>query len=134
MTRVLVFGAHGQIARVAIDLFLDETDAELTLYLRNAERLGHLLGNDRVRLIEGDAVDRVAVEAAMEGQDVVYANLSGRMGEQARVIVASMEQQGLKRLIYISSELFSVGFSWGKAFYRVGRWRRKQEVPDESRT
>lgn len=41
MTKVLIFGAHGQIARVTTELFLDKTDAHLTLYLRNAGRLGH---------------------------------------------------------------------------------------------
>lgn len=77
MTSVLVLGAHGQIARVATKLFLEETDVELTLYLRGAERLDHLRGNNRVRIVEGDVLDREAVEAAMAGQDVVYANLSG---------------------------------------------------------
>ena len=32
MIMILILGAHGQIARVATDLFLNETDAELTLY------------------------------------------------------------------------------------------------------
>ena len=36
MTRVLILGAYGQIARVATRLFLEQTD---TLYLRNAKRL-----------------------------------------------------------------------------------------------
>ena len=36
---VLILGAHGQIARVATDLFLKQTDAYLRLYLRNARRL-----------------------------------------------------------------------------------------------
>jgi hypothetical protein len=36
---VLILGANVQIARVAIDLFLKQTDARLTLYLRKAMRL-----------------------------------------------------------------------------------------------
>ena len=39
----------------------------------------------------------------MAGQDVVYANLSGTMGAQARVIVRTMERLGLERLIFVSS-------------------------------
>ncbi|WP_208718834.1 hypothetical protein [Corallococcus sicarius] len=35
MRNVLILGAGGQIARVAMDLFLKTTDARLTLYLRN---------------------------------------------------------------------------------------------------
>ena len=77
MTNILILGAHGQIARVATDLFLKHTDARLTLYLRNARRLklsGHA---DRVRVVEGDVLDTKTLEAAMAGQDVVYANLAG---------------------------------------------------------
>ncbi|WP_255259632.1 NAD(P)H-binding protein [Lentibacillus sp. CBA3610] len=55
MTHVLILGANGQIARYAIDLFLNEADVHLTLYLRNVDRLGKL-GSDRVRIIEGDSL------------------------------------------------------------------------------
>ena len=39
MRKVLILGANGQVARYAIDLFLKNTDARLTLYLRTARRL-----------------------------------------------------------------------------------------------
>jgi saccharopine dehydrogenase-like NADP-dependent oxidoreductase len=39
MTNILILGAHGQIARVATDLLLKQTDVRLTLYLRNARGL-----------------------------------------------------------------------------------------------
>jgi uncharacterized protein YbjT (DUF2867 family) len=39
----------------------------------------------------------------MQGQDVVYANLSGTMAQQADVIVRAMQATGVKRLIFISS-------------------------------
>ena len=101
MTNILILGAHGQIARVATDLFLSRTDARLALYLRNVRRLklsGHA---DRVRAVEGDVLDTTKLEAA--GQDVVYANLAGQLEQQARCIVQAMEKTGLKRLIFISS-------------------------------
>jgi len=103
MTNILILGAHGQIARVATDLFLKRTGAWLTLYLRNARRLklsGHA---DRVRVVEGDVLDTKTLEAAMAGQDVVYANLAGQLEQQAGCIVKIMEKTGLKRLIFISS-------------------------------
>jgi uncharacterized protein YbjT (DUF2867 family) len=103
MINILILGAHGQIARVATDLFLKRTDARLTLYLRNSRRLklsGHA---DRVRVVEGDVLDTKTLEAAMAGQDVVYANLAGQLEQQARCIVKAMEKTGLKRLIFISS-------------------------------
>lgn len=103
MTHVLILGANGQIARVATDLFLRRTDANLTLYLRNAKRLKYSGPADRVRVVEGDVFDRKTLEAAMAGQDVVYANLAGALEQQARTIVRAMEDTGLKRLIFISS-------------------------------
>ena len=103
MTNVLVLGAHGQIARVATDLFLKQTDARLTLYLRNASRLKLTGHADRVRVVEGDVLDAKALESVMAGQDVVYANLAGQLEQQARCIVKAMEKTGLKRLIFISS-------------------------------
>jgi uncharacterized protein YbjT (DUF2867 family) len=103
MTKILILGAHGQIARVATDLFLKHTDARLTLYLRNARRLKISSHADRVRVVEGDVLDAEALESAMSGQDVVYANLAGQLQHQARCIVDSMKKTGLKRLIFISS-------------------------------
>ena len=103
MTNVLILGAHGQIARVATDLFLKQTDARLTLYLRNARRLKLTGHADRVRVVEGDVLDAKALESVMAGQDVVYANLAGQLEQQARCIVKAMERTGLKRLIFVSS-------------------------------
>jgi uncharacterized protein YbjT (DUF2867 family) len=54
-------------------------------------------------VIEGDVLDLKSLEAAMPGQDVVYANLSGQMEQLARNIVKAMDAHGVKRLIFISS-------------------------------
>jgi uncharacterized protein YbjT (DUF2867 family) len=103
MQNVLVLGAHGRIARVATDLFLHATDAHLTLYLRNAKRLHGLGHADRVRIVEGDVLDRKRLASAMAGQTVVYANLSGPMERQAAGIIAAMKAAAIKRLIFVSS-------------------------------
>jgi uncharacterized protein YbjT (DUF2867 family) len=103
MTEVLILGAYGQIARIATDLFLKKTDAQLSLYLRNAKRLKHLGHGDRVRVMEGDVLDEKILREAMAGQDVVYANLSGSLEQQALRIVEAMKATGVKRLIFISS-------------------------------
>ncbi|MDM0050443.1 NAD(P)H-binding protein [Variovorax sp. J22R115] len=102
MTNILIVGANGQLARHTTARFLAETDARLTLFLRRAARLPNP-HPDRVTIIEGDATDQIALIAAMEGQDVVYANLAGEMEHQARAIVDAMHAAGLKRLIFISS-------------------------------
>lgn len=102
MIKVLILGANGQLARNTTRLFLERTDACLTLYLRQASRLRNP-DRARVTIVEGDVLDRKALETAMQGQDVVYANLSGEMAQQARAIVGTMQATGLKRLIFISS-------------------------------
>jgi uncharacterized protein YbjT (DUF2867 family) len=103
VSNVLILGANGRIARYAIVLFLNETDAQLTLYLRNAGRLKNMESN-RVRVIQGDVLDIESLKEAMIGQDVVYANLAGDdLEQQAKNIVEAMEATGVKRLIFISS-------------------------------
>lgn len=103
MTKILILGAYGQIARIATRLFLEKSDVQLTLYLRNARRLKNIGHVDRMQVVEGDVLDSRTLEAVMAGQDVVYANLSGRMEEQARCIIKAMHSTGVKRLIFISS-------------------------------
>ncbi|ULT54497.1 SDR family oxidoreductase [Neobacillus drentensis] len=102
MTNVLIIGANGSLARVAIDLFLKETDAQLTLYLRNSRRLRNVDTN-RVRVIEGDVMDLEKLKEAMIGQDVVYANLAGNLEQMAKTIVDAMDDTDVKRLIWVSS-------------------------------
>jgi uncharacterized protein YbjT (DUF2867 family) len=102
MKNVLILGANGQIAHFATQLFLERTNAHLTLYLRNSKRLP-LADANRVSVVEGDVLDTSVLETAMQGQDVVYANLAGRLEEQARAIVQAMENPGVKRLIFITS-------------------------------
>lgn len=103
MPNILILGAYGQIARAATDLFLKQTDARLTLFLRNAKRLKLSGYVDRVRVVEGDVLDMKTLEAAIVGQDVVYANLAGQLEKQAQSIVKAMDAVGVKRLIFISS-------------------------------
>jgi uncharacterized protein YbjT (DUF2867 family) len=102
LKNVLILGANGGIARYAIDLFLNETDAQLTLYLRNSRRLRNIDSN-RARVIEGDVLDIEKLKEAMIGQDVVYANLAGNLEQMAKNIVEAMDATGVKCLIFISS-------------------------------
>ncbi len=99
---VLIVGANGQLARNTTRWFLDKTDVKLTLCLRRASRLRNP-DAERVRIVEGDVLDQPTLQAAMKGQDVVYANLSGPMKQQAEGIIEAMHTAGLRRLIFISS-------------------------------
>jgi len=63
MTRVLILGANGQLARHTTPFFLEHADTHLTLYLRNAKRLKNP-NPARARVAEGDVTDRDALIAS----------------------------------------------------------------------
>lgn len=102
MLKVLILGANGQLARNTIPFFLEQPNIYLTLYLRRANRFRNPDPN-RVTIIEGDVLDIDTLKFAMQGQDVVYANLAGAMEQQSKTIVNAMQAAGLKRLIFVSS-------------------------------
>ena len=99
MTNVLVLGASGQIARYAVPMLAEQGDT-LTLFARNAAKVGAPEG---ARVIEGDVLDAAALGAALQGQDVVYANLGGEIVAQAEALVSALDAAGVKRLIFIVS-------------------------------
>jgi uncharacterized protein YbjT (DUF2867 family) len=82
MINVLILGANGELARNTTRAFLRDTGAMLTLYLRRAGRLSNP-DPKRVTIVEGDVLHRSTLEGAVNGQDVVYANLAGAMKRQA---------------------------------------------------
>jgi uncharacterized protein YbjT (DUF2867 family) len=102
MNDVLILGANGSIARVAIAELLENTDARLTLFLRDARRLAHL-ASARVRVVEGDVLDVDRLRAVMAGHDLVYANLSGDLEREAQNVVQAMRETAVRRLVWISS-------------------------------
>ncbi len=103
MATVLILGAHGHIAQLATKALLTTTSHSLKLFLRQANRLTEI-NPDRETVIEGDATDQKALQTAMQGVDVVYANLAGKNIEaQAKAVVKAMDQVGVKRLIWIST-------------------------------
>lgn len=103
MTNVLILGAHGHIATLARMQLKADTDAHLSLFLRNARRIKDA-DLKRETVIDGDAANVDQLAHAMAGQDVVYANLAGKNIEaQAHSVVTAMKQVGVKRLIWIST-------------------------------
>jgi uncharacterized protein YbjT (DUF2867 family) len=102
LSNVLILGANGSIGRVTVDLFLEKTDANLTLYVRNGRRLKHT-DPDRARVVEGDVLNTNKLREAMSGQDVVFAALDGELEKMARSVVKAMDEAGVRRLIWISS-------------------------------
>jgi uncharacterized protein YbjT (DUF2867 family) len=102
MSNVLILGAGGQIAKHAIDMLLKNSSHNLTLYLRKPGKL-RKLGSSRPRIVEADVLDNKKLKEAIEGQDIVYANLDDNLDKQADAIVKAMHEAGVKRLIFITS-------------------------------
>lgn len=139
MTKVLILGANGHVARHAIDLFLNETDAQLTLYLRNSGRLS-IVDPARERVIEGDVNDFARLKEAMAGQDVVYANLGGSdIVQKTQNMIEAMNAMNVKRGIFINilgiyDEVPGKFGEWNKRMVGSGMdaWRKSARLLEES--
>ncbi len=101
MKNVLILGASGTIATHVIGLLASKKDIQLTLFVRSARRLRQPPANARV--VEGDVLNYRQLQAAVAGQDVVYANLAGDLERMARHMVQAMTETGVRKLIFISS-------------------------------
>ncbi|MGQ5709593.1 NAD(P)H-binding protein [Lactobacillus sp. PSON] len=103
MIKVIVLGAHGQVAQLTEKMLFADKDVETTLFLRNASRLSQ--DKDKAKIIEGDATNEHELEEAIKGQDIVYANLGGTdtIVKQAKAVVEAMNKDKVKRLIWIST-------------------------------
>ena len=86
MKNVIILGASGNIARHVIDILIKKDDINLTLFLRNKNRLRN---NDasKYRIIEGDVLNINQLKDAIKGQEIVYTNLSGDLEAMAKNIV-----------------------------------------------
>lgn len=124
MKKVLVLGAGGQIARWVIGMLAGNKGNELTLYLRHARKLkGKIPPN--ARIVEADVLERKMLDAAVRDQDVVYANLTGDdLDRQATSVIASMQDGGVKRLIFIAS----LGI-YDEIPGKFGEWNRREIGP-----
>ena len=102
MKKVIVIGASGSLAQYVIEALTDLEGIELTLFVRNKNRLSKSAA-ENYTVVEGDAMNYDDVKKAIEGQDIVYVNLAGNLEVMANNIVKAMQQAGVKRIIAISS-------------------------------
>lgn len=124
MVKVVVLGAHGQVAQIAEKYLFADKDVDTTLFLRNAERMADK--KSQAKIIEGSATDAAQLEKAMKGQDIVYANLGGKdsIDLQAEAVIEAMHNANVKRLIWIST----LGI-YDEVPGKFGEWN-KQELGD----
>ena len=93
-----------------------------TMFMRDASKLADI-DTSGMQIVEGDVGDRKQLLAAINGQDVVYANLSGEVDVLAKNIVAVMKEAGVKRLIFIAS----LGI-YDEVPGKFGKWNRRETV------
>ncbi|WP_182182466.1 NAD(P)H-binding protein [Lactiplantibacillus plantarum] len=100
MKKVLIVGATGTIGGAVRQTLLNETDNQLTLFARSANRLKT---SERESVIAGDVTKDSDLDKAIAGQDVVFVALSGSLGRFAQKIVAAMDRNKVSRLLFITS-------------------------------
>jgi len=102
MKKLIILGANGNIAKHVIDIFKIKDDLQLTLFLRDKNRIRNK-DISSCRIIEGSVLDFNRLKESITGQDIVYANLAGDLEAMAKNIVRAMKETGIKRIIAISS-------------------------------
>lgn len=101
MKKILILGANGQIAIIVRKRLLQETDAQITLYLRNSQRITDL-DPTRETIIEADVNDFATLNQAMANQDLVYVNLGGQFEPMIKNIVQAMKANQVQRMIHVT--------------------------------
>ena len=103
MVKVVVLGAHGQVAQIAERFMFADKDVKTSLFLRDAKRMADKA--NEATIFEGSATDAAQLEKAMKGQDIVYANLGGKddIDLEAEATIEAMHNANVTRLIWIST-------------------------------
>ncbi len=101
--KVVIFGATGGTGRLLVEQALAQGHV-VTAFVRNPAKLD--VANANLCVIRGDVLDFAAVQAAVQGQDVVLCALGTSASSRATVradgtrnIIRAMEQAGTRRLI-----------------------------------
>jgi uncharacterized protein YbjT (DUF2867 family) len=120
MTKVLILGASGQIARWAVQMLGEHASVEQTLLVRDPRKL---VSSEpaNAKIVIGDVMDKKLLSQIMDGQDVVYANLAGDVDTQTERILDAMQAKGVKRLIFVNS----LGI-YDEVPGKFGEWNRRE--------
>lgn len=102
MKKVLIIGATGSLAKYVVEAVKPLENIELTLFVRNKNRLSKDLSDD-CEIMEGDALKFNDIKNAVKGKDIVYINLDGDLETMTGNIVQAMQEEKVKRIIGISS-------------------------------
>ncbi len=116
--KVLVIGAAGRTGKAVVERAI-AAGHQVTAFVRDKGELD--MGG--VRVVEGDATDENAVEAAIRGQDAVLDTVGGTTPYKqttletsvAKAVVIAMERNGVRRLV--ATSMLGVGESKANATF-----------------
>ncbi len=103
--KVLVVGAAGKTGRAVVEQAVAAGHA-VTAFVRKADEYD----GSNARIVEGDATHRADVDTAVRGQEAVIDTIGGKTpykettleSSAANTIIASMQQNGVRRLVVTS--------------------------------
>ncbi len=116
--KVLIIGAAGRTGKAAVERAI-AAGHQVTAFVRDAGEFGV----DGVRVVEGDATNENAVEAAIRNQDAVLDTVGGTTPYKqttletsvAKVVITAMERNGVRRLV--ATSMLGVGESRANATF-----------------
>ncbi len=116
--KVLVIGAAGKTGQSVVEQAVAAGHQVTALVRKAAEYHG-----PNVRMIEGDATNRDELDPAVRGQDAVLDTIGGKTpykettleSSAAKTIIASMQQNGVRRLV--ATSMLGVGESEANATF-----------------
>jgi putative NADH-flavin reductase len=105
--RVLILGATGSLGPHLLSQALAR-DHEVTALARDPSRLAS--SHERLHVLQGDALDPAAVDAAVRGQDAVIMSLGRKhhrkpttlFSDATRILIEAMHRHGVRRLVAIT--------------------------------
>ncbi|MCH7391193.1 NAD(P)H-binding protein [Acinetobacter dispersus] len=104
MKKVIVIGANGLTAQQVIARLSKQPNVQLSLFVRQANKLNTVHDDKKLSIFEGDAVNMDDLRAAIQGQDIVISTLGGMdLDIKTENIVKVMQELRVKRLIATSA-------------------------------
>ncbi|MCK1160318.1 NAD(P)H-binding protein [Streptococcus uberis] len=100
MTKVTLIGATGSLGRVVTKTLLEETDVDLVLFSRSANRLPE---HRRVIKKAASVSDSFQLERAIRGSSLVFVALSGNLPNMIVDVIDAMKATATKRIVFITS-------------------------------
>jgi putative NADH-flavin reductase len=111
--QITILGSTGQVGKAVLREALNR-GYQVTVLVRSPDKLGDL--KEKVKIVQGDLLDPIAVEKALEGSKAVI-NAAGGVKEPDQyrkfqqiggILVEKMKHQGITRLVNISGAVMNL--------------------------